>query len=79
MVSTVGVFVQAVFCEVIMYRLRWAFIGKVTESCRVRRLSTYRTAEPCISYLSFPITVTPVILRMVNDHPYGRRYLLRGE
>ena len=35
------------------------------------RASVVRPTEAYISYLMFSINETPVILRMVNDHPYG--------
>ncbi len=38
-----------------------------------------RVAEAFVSYLMFSVIETPVILRMVNDHPYGSRHLLRIE
>ena len=38
---------------------------------------TYRMAETFLPYLTLSITETPVILRMVNDHPYGKCDLLR--
>ncbi|WP_201427112.1 hypothetical protein [Ruminococcus difficilis] len=34
-------------------------------------------AEAFISYLTFSVIETPVILRMVDDHPYRSRHLLR--
>jgi hypothetical protein len=37
-----------------------------------------RMAGALCSYLMFSITETSVILRVVNDHPYGRIDLLCG-
>ena len=39
-------------------------------TCRVRRLSTYRMAEMYLSYLTFSINETPVILGRVKTLPY---------
>ena len=36
-------------------------------------------AEVFVSYLMFSVIETPVILRMVDDHPYGSKHLLRIE
>ena len=33
--------------------------------------------EAFVSYLMLSDIETPVILRMVNDHPYGSKHLLR--
>ena len=38
--------------------------------------SVVRLTEAYISYLMFSINETPVILRMVNDHPYENAHIL---
>ena len=36
-----------------------------------------RKAEMLYSYLTLSIKETPVILRTIDDRPYGSRYMLR--